>query len=249
MSDDLSRFENLTYDDFRRLATDETLTPYERIGFPTSYREGKEELIFDDLLRKLPALDSRDRRVLDVGPGCSTLPRLLIDHCAARGHELILVDSSEMLEQLPDAREITKLAGSFPDEQNLQGSDGTIDVAIVYSVLHYVFAEGNLFAFLDRLLALLAPGGAALLGDIPNVSKRRRFFASSAGIAFHKEFMQTDDAPPATFNEPAPGAIDDAVVFSLLARARAAGCDAYVVPQPQELPMANRREDVLITRP
>jgi hypothetical protein len=38
-------------------------------------------------------------------------------------------------------------------------------------------------------------------------------------------------------------------VFALLGRARAAGFDAYVVPQGAALPLANRREDVLITRP
>ena len=43
--------------------------------------------------------------------------------------------------------------------------------------------------------------------------------------------------------------IDDAVVFSILGRARAAGFDAYVVPQAPDLPMANRREDILIMSP
>jgi hypothetical protein len=39
------------------------------------------------------------------------------------------------------------------------------------------------------------------------------------------------------------------VVFALLQRARLAGFDAYVLPQDPALPMANRREDVLIIRP
>ena len=43
--------------------------------------------------------------------------------------------------------------------------------------------------------------------------------------------------------------IDDAVVFALLQRSRLAGFDAYVVPQDSALPMANRREDILIIRP
>ena len=48
---------------------------------------------------------------------------------------------------------------------------------------------------------------------------------------------------------PEPGKIDDAVILGLLARSRAAGFDAYVVTQPEELPMATRREDILIRRP
>jgi hypothetical protein len=35
----------------------------------------------------------------------------------------------------------------------------------------------------------------------------------------------------------------------MLGRARAAGFDAYVLAQPEALPMANRREDLLIRRP
>jgi len=101
----------------------------------------------------------------------------------------------------------------------------------------------------DACLALLAPGGQLLIGDVPNVSKRKRFFASAAGVRAHQRFTGTDEAPAVAFNVPERAKIDDAVVFSVLARARAAGFDAFVVPQAADLPMANRREDILITRP
>jgi hypothetical protein len=39
------------------------------------------------------------------------------------------------------------------------------------------------------------------------------------------------------------------VIVAILSRARAAGADAYVVPQAPNLPMANRREDILIRLP
>jgi len=61
--------------------------------------------------------------------------------------------------------------------------------------------------------------------------------------------MGTDAPPEVAFNRVEHEAIDDAVVLGLLARARAAGCDAYVVPQRDDLPMANRREDILIAKP
>jgi hypothetical protein len=38
-------------------------------------------------------------------------------------------------------------------------------------------------------------------------------------------------------------------MIALLLRARAAGADAYIVPQDPALPMANRREDILIRKP
>jgi hypothetical protein len=100
----------------------------------------------------------------------------------------------------------------------------------------------------DAVVKLLGPGGAALLGDVPNVSKRKRFFSSENGIRFHQTFMQTDGLPDVKFNRPEPGKIDDAVIAGLMHRAQLAGCDAYLLPQPESLPMANRRDDLLIRR-
>jgi hypothetical protein len=51
------------------------------------------------------------------------------------------------------------------------------------------------------------------------------------------------------FNRLEPGQMDDSVVLALLARARAQGFHAWVMPQAVDLPMANRREDILIRKP
>jgi hypothetical protein len=88
-----------------------------------------------------------------------------------------------------------------------------------------------------------------LIGDIPNNSKRRRFFGSETGRAFHREFMKTDKDPVVTFLEPDFNKINDAVLNSLVARAQEAGWNAYVVPQARELPFSNRRDDLIVERP
>lgn len=246
--EDLQRFEKLTYDDFRRMARDDSLSRHEKVGFPDSYREGKEHAIFADITAKLPHLTRPQQAVLDVGPGCSRLPHMLIDLCRELRSDVILVDSPEMLAQLPDEPFVGKLAGRFPADVPLEDRTGAIDAIVVYSVLHYVFDEGTLWPFLDRALSLLASGGAMLLGDIPNVSKRRRFFTSDAGIAFHRRFMG-DASFPDLGSDDGVAKIDDTVVLEILRRARDGGFDAYVVPQPPDLPMANRREDILVVRP
>ena len=249
--DEYKRFERLTFDDFRRMAADESLSRYEKIGFPNAYREGREEAIFRDIMTKLPALEGRERVVLDVGPGCSELPLLLIELCRRNGHTLLLVDSAEMLAQLLDAPFIEKHAGYYPHcPELLARYRGRVDVLLSYSVLHYVFVESNIWSFLDTALELLAHGGVMLIGDIPNVSKRKRFFSSPAGIKFHQEFTgRAGETPEVGFNRVEPQLIDDAVVLGLVNRARLAGSDAYVVPQATDLPMANRREDILIRKP
>jgi Methyltransferase domain len=243
------RFADLTYDDFRALAVDDTLSPCEKIGFPDAYRDGAEPAIVADVVAKLPALAASGRRFLDIGPGCSRLPRMLLDVCTERGHEAALVDSPEMLAQLPEAPNVLKVPGRFPDEVDRRSLGGSFDAILAYSVLHYVFAEGDVFSFLDEAMALLAAGGALLIGDIPNASKRARFLASDAGREFHRRFSGTDDPPPEELTDPGPGALDDDVVLALLARARGAGCHAYVMPLAPELPLANRREDILVVRP
>jgi hypothetical protein len=238
------------YEDFRVRATNAQLTSHEKVGFPNTYREGFEQAIYTDIKAKLPALSDTGRRILDIGPGCSGLPRLLIEDCRQHGHELVLLDSPEMLSQLPDGPGITKVPGFYPEcRKELEPWIGGFDAMVCYSVLQYLFVEANWGRVIDLSVELLAPGGAMLFGDVPNVSKRKRFFASPAGIRFHREFMKIDEAPRVDFNAVEPGKIDDAAILGLIMRARAQGCDAYWLPQPATLPMANRREDILLIKP
>lgn len=243
-------FANIGFEDFRRLAADKTLSKYERIGFPDSYRKGFEGEIFEDIFHKLTNLGADNKCVVDIGPGCSDLPTMLIDLCRKRSHKLALIDNKEMLDLLPNEPFIEKVAALYPNCPDLIAQHrGAVDVIVCYSVLHYVLIDTAFFRFLDTSLSLLASGGQMLIGDIPNISKRKRFFASETGARFHREFMNTDDFPIVEFNQIEHDQIDDAVVMSMLQRARAQGFDAYVLPQNPKLPMANRREDILITRP
>ena len=245
------RFKNLDFEGFRKLAQDPSLSPYEKIGFPNSYREGKEESIFLDIVRKTTNLQKKKQLVVDIGPGCSGLPLMLIDWCRDHENELLLIDSKEMLDQLPDEKFITKVSGYYPRDCRLlfEKYGGKVDVILAYSIFHYVFAEGNIFDFIDSSLMLIAHGGVMLLGDIPNISKRKRFFSSPGGIKFHQQFTGTDEIPEVHFNTIEPGQIDDSVLLSILQRCRNAGYDAYWLPQAADLPMWNRREDLLIFKP
>lgn len=248
---DFARFKNLTYDDFRRLASDPTLSLHEKIGYPDSYREGYGEAIFADIRRKLLNLEKLGVTVVDIGAGCAEPPRLLIEHSRALEQRLIMIDAPEMLRLLPDADHLTKLSGMFPSETMpfVQEYAGKVDVVLIYGVVQTLFSTGSIHHFLDVALSLLAPGGQLLVGDLPNISKRKRFFASENGVAYHKTFMQTDQAPEVQFNTLETDQIDDGVILGLLMRARMMGFDAYWLQMSPDLPMANRREDLLFVRP
>lgn len=251
---DPNRFADLTYDGFRELARDPSLSPHEKVGFPDSYRAGKEEAILRDVRAKLSNLERAGCRALDVGPGCSGVALGLLDLCREKGHFLTLIDSPEMLALLPDGPGepfAAKLPGRFPEDHPafLEEHRGRLDAILVYSVVQYVFRESNVFAFFDACLELLADGGQLLIGDIPNQSMRKRFFSSAAGARFHQEFTGTAEIPAVVHNVLDPGLIDDAALLGLVLRARSAGYDAFLLPQAPELPMANRREDLLVRKP
>ena len=210
-------FANIAFEDFRRLAEDESLSKYERIGFPDTYRAGFEEAIFADILNKQSNLLEVGSQVLDIGPGCSDLPEMLINLCREQKHKLTLIDSAEMLAHLPDEPFIKKVAALYPNcPEIIAELQGGVDVILCYSVLHYILVDVAFFRFLDVSLSLLAPGGQFLIGDIPNISKRKRFFASETGIQSHQEFMKTSEVPIVNFNQIEPDQIDDAVVLSLI---------------------------------
>jgi hypothetical protein len=243
------------FEAFRRRAADPSLSRHEKSGFPDLYREGRGGTILNDILAKMPPLCDRGRLVLDIGPGSSSLPLALIEHCARQQHRLVLVDSAEMLALLPDHPAVSKIGGAFPavlpavQSAAQSTAPGGYDAILVYSVAQYVFAEGNLWSFVDLAAGLLNPGGALLIGDLPNVSMRKRFLSSAAGREHHRRHVDPNGLPQVDFNRLEPGQIDDAVVFAILQRMRLAGFDAFVLPQPPELPQASRREDILIRRP
>lgn len=246
-----TRFDRLDFEGFKALAQDPALSPNEKVGFPDSYRAGKEKVILRDIVAKLSHLKGRRKAILDIGPGCAGPAIALVELCGRRNHRLTLIDSAEMLAHLPEAPSVDKVAGRFPEDclAFVASRRGSFDAILAYSVLQYVFVESNVFAFLDRSLELLAEGGQLLLGDIPNQSMRRRFFGSLAGVRFHQRFTGSQERPLVEHGVLEPGRMDDAVVLGLAARARAAGFHAYLLPQPPSLPMANRREDLLIVRP
>lgn len=232
---------NITYEDFKQLASRPGLALHERIDDPLHLRAGKCETIVADICRKLTVLHGSPGKIVDIGPGCTELPQALIAEFGRQGHQLWLIDSAEMLGHLPDAPSISKIPGQFPAVfPELRDLVGQVQAVLVYSVLHYVFEHDNIWAFLDRCLALLAPGGQLLLGDVPSWSKRKRMLAAEG---------QSFPAVEIRDGETWPGGLTDGVIFGLMARATEAGFDAYLLPQPRALPFARRRVDLLFGRP
>jgi len=248
---DFARFKSLTFDDFKLMSKDDTLSKYQKIGFPDNYREGKEKYIFRDIIQKL-AMDNEKKglTLLDIGPGCSDVPIMILDFCKKNQYHVLLADSEEMLEKLPDDANISKYPGYFPDDSLMLVNQyqNKVDYIICYSVLHVAFYHTCIFKFIDTALSLLRTGGKFLIGDIPNITKRKRFFSTEQGIEFHQNFTRSKSLPEISYFTPEPTQIDDGVIFGILQRYRSFGFETYLLPQSDNLPMGNRREDILICK-
>jgi len=245
-----SRYDVSGYQAFRLRAKDSSLRPNEKSAFPEGYRAGQSGAIFGDICSKLTALQAIGARILDIGAGCGELASHIIAESGRRQQSLTVIDSPEMLALLPNEAHVKKIEGPFPDclKDDLAAL-GCFDAILAYSVSQYVFAEANLFAFVDAAARLLNEGGEFLIGDIPNTTMRKRFMASSLGKQYHRQHYADLPMPNVAFNELDSGQIDDGVILGLISRMRNAGFHAFILPQAADLPMANRREDVLIRRP
>lgn len=247
---DYERFKNLSYEDFKALANDDSLSVYQKIGFPDSYRKDKEQYIYQDIIAKLQMQGEPGKVIMDIGCGCSDLVGYIIDYAKSAKNKLLLVDSSEMLALVKDDAAIEKHPGYFPDDTDaiVNNYSGKVDYIICYSIFHYVFYNTCMFRFLDVAVSMLKPGGKILLADIPNVNKRKRFYSTERGIEMHQEFMGDKSLPEFKYNVLEPAQIDDSIIFAIMQRYRNFGFETYLLPQPENLPMWNRREDILIQR-
>ncbi len=237
-----------SFEDFKIRAQDNSLSKWEKIGFPDSYRINSEQHIFEDIYRKLN-LNSCNS-ILDIGCGCSDLANRIIDFSKQNLKELYLVDSEEMLANIDSnllSNNIHLTPGKFP-EASLKDffKSSKFDGIIVYSVIQYVYLEQSIFTFIHECINLLNPGGRLLLGDIPNYEKRERFLNSDAGVSFlNNSSFQTNSV---SINHTNEERLDDSIVLAILHRFRNFGCETYLLPQPNELPFSNRREDILIIK-
>lgn len=237
-----------SFEDFKIRALDNNLSKWEKIGFPDSYRNGKEQDLFQDIRVKLD-LEKSDF-ILDIGCGCSDLVTSLINFCRNENKKLYLLDSGEMLSNIDNNlfyESVTLIPGKFPEtDVKNKLSAFRFDSIIVYSVIQYIYNEGNLFKFIHECVNYLNPGGKLLIGDIPNFESRKRFLESEEGIQFISNFDKSLNTIGLSHKD--EERIDDSIVMSILLRFRKFGCETYLLPQPNTLPFANRREDILIIK-
>ncbi len=206
-----------------------------------------EKAIVNDLIKKL-ALDGHDHLIeIGCGTGNLLIPMSFLVEKATG------IDHPNCIEKLTSR--------SMPENLNLVGFDflkwtneanDSYDKVVIYSVLHCLKDPTQVFQFVDKALALLAPGGRLLLGDIPNTDLKARFTGSQEGQAFALQWQdqlansETAEVPfEQTFTTVE---FNDDLVLDLLRHIRAQGYEAHLFPQPAHLPFGHTREDILVRK-
>ena len=214
-----------------------------------SLQRRAERLIVMDVARKL---DIRpEDRLLEIGCG----PGNLLIPLSFMVASAVGIDHPEVCRRLRarfrDDR-VRTIGCNFLDYT--PEANGVFDKVLIYSVISTLSDQAEAMTFLDKAVALIAPGGCLLLGDIANVDRKRRFLNSEAGQRFEMEWREamsvradhdesSDCLPDNERLQPTDG-----FILSVLERYRAREFEVHALSQPAELPFGHTREDILIHR-
>jgi 2-polyprenyl-3-methyl-5-hydroxy-6-metoxy-1,4-benzoquinol methylase len=234
-----------------------------RAGRPSAMGN-KETAVWQDLLAKLKV--EKAQQILDIGVGSGFIAEQWARLAMTLELSLTLVDfdsvisrvQAEIGSSMPDAlSRIEFRSGAFPfsfDSDFL--SRKSFDRIALYSVIHYT-REPRLL--IDVAAGMLQPGGRLLIGDIPNLDKKGRFLATERGRRFDAAYKQVAPEsvprygayPEFTKQALADGAppLDDDFVLDVIESYRRKGFQAYVLEQPDDLPLNFTREDILLCAP
>ena len=214
-------------------------------------QENDERNILYDVLSKLDI--KGENTLLDIGCGTGNLLIPLSFACK----QLTGVDHASAIKRLKQRAKLLKnidlISGNFFDLT----LDRKFDKILCYSVLHLLSNKEEVFMFIQKSLKLLKPGGIALFGDIPNISKKERFLKSKSGREFSKKWNKLIENRNKNLNHTEPSLVEDKelvefnddLVISILIDVRAKGFDSFILNQHSYLPFGYTREDILIKNP
>lgn len=235
-----------TFENYSLLSKQE-INSTEKSGRYPSHVDSEKRILLD-VFKKLD-LQPEDS-VLDIGCGVG----LLLFPISFVTNSVTGIDHPDVIdvaEKRLGTHSVKFISGNFLD---LHLGKDVYEKILIYSVVQNLADETEVFDFVRKALRYLKPGGKLLLGDIANVSKKERFQTSPFGKEFEKQWRLTEgsksNADKKYFSRDDQRIeFDDKMVLKLLLEIRALGCDAFIMPQPNDLPWGHTREDIIIQKP
>lgn len=214
-----------------------------------------EKYIILDIIEKLTISPHDDCLEIGCGTGTILIPISFI------ANSITGIDHPKCLQRLEKRldknNDITLIPGNFLDIE----INKKFDKIIIYSVIQYLASKKEVFTFIDKAIDVLKKNGKLLIGDLPNESKERRFLNSKLGKTIYgkwnderkktREKNKIECIGDILHNRPKDTQyvkINDALILSILSKARNDNFDSYVVPQSPQLPFGYFREDIIIEK-
>jgi len=210
--------------------------------------------ILQDVKAKLSI--ASEHRLLEIGCNIG----LMLSPLSQGAREAVGVDHPVIIERyrkMGVPNNTTLIEGYWPHVL----VPGMFDRILVLSVLHSLRSATEAMTFLKACFSILAPGGRLLISDLPNEDMRSRYLESRSGARIASEYAHAiDEARASTVAEEYTRRdeifaeakdvvfINDDFILQVLGESRKSGLDAFVLPQPPELPYSQSREDILIMR-
>lgn len=203
-------------------------------------------LIVPDLVQKL-SLKPTDS-LLDIGCNCGQITIPMSFLCK----RVVGIDGgviARLRERITGIDNIFTIEGDFREVP----IDEKFDCILIYSVLVYMDSYEEKLNFILKAADLLKPGGRLLVGDVINVSTKKRFENSEYFCIVDEEYkkyknkMSEDDKNKSQNHGPLlENILDDEMLMRLLLDIRRAGYESFILPQDKDMPFGYTRQDILV---
>jgi len=135
-------------------------------------------------------------------------------------------------------------------------SNKKFDKILIYSLVHYLKNITEFFKLIKKSLHLLKKNGIILIGDIPNIDKKKRFKKSINFKKINNEW-KSNNLKLITLEKEIKNKleidknvikINDKLIFDILKKYTNHKSECYLLSQSEKLPMNNTRVDILIRK-
>ena len=211
------------------------------------FQKDDEDHVVNDVLKKLELSSSDDLLEIGCGPGNLLGP---------------LSEFVNSATGIDNARVIDVLNNRYADSQIKSYKGNFFDLSLstkyekilIYSVLHYLSDQDEVYRFIEKSLDLVKPGGKLLLGDLPNINAKERLVNTKFGKTFRDKWNKKLEKSGATdfFSKLDPDdklvVFTDELIVNILSDFRKKGFLTFLYPQNSNLPFGLSREDILIEK-
>ena len=210
----------------------------------------KEEKKIINEITKILELNKSDK-IIDIGCGTGDV----VIPLSRKVKSITAVDYPKIIDLLKkrsDKQRVKNMKFISSDMLKLK-TKKKFNKVLAYSLIHYMKDKNQLKKFIKKLLDLTSSNGIILIGEIPNISMKKRFLKSKIRKEINKKFLHNLNklkqkyTSQFNYNEKFIQIYDKEIRF-MINYCNQIGVDAYVLPIKKGLPFSYTRVNLLIKK-